>query len=326
MAGRRTNLALLGATTAALITGIGAFVVGTPSGRWVVVAHGVVALSLLVLAPWKAAIMTRGMRRPRPGRATSLALSATVGGALVSGVLVVTGESARLGPFSPMQVHVGLGVAAVALTALHTWRRPVPLRRTDLGRRQLIRLGGLAAAATTLWLIVEGALEVLSARGSERRFTGSHEVVDSARVPATQWLNDTIPHLDPATHLVTVDGVTYGRDFLAGRDTITATLDCTGGWYTTQEFAGTRLDRLVSTRGRSLVVRSVTGYWRRFPMEQAHLLLLATHMAGAQLADGNGGPVRLVAPGRRGYWWVKWVASVEVDELPPWWQPPLPLA
>jgi hypothetical protein len=36
-------------------------------------------------------------------------------------------------------------------------------------------------------------------------------------------------------------------------------------------------------------------------------------------------PARLVAPGRRGYHWVKWVTAIELSERPPWWQPPLPL-
>ncbi len=27
-------------------------------------------------------------------------------------------------------------------------------------------------------------------------------------------------------------------------------------------------------------------------------------------------PVRLVAPDRRGYWWVKWVSTITLDELP----------
>ena len=88
-----------------------------------------------------------------------------------------------------------------------------------------------------------------------------------------------------------------------------------------------RLDRLVDTgQGESIVVRSVTGYWRRFPLAQAGQLLLATEVAGRPLSPGHGGPVRLVAPDRRGFWWVKWVESVEIDDLPPWWQPPLPTA
>jgi DMSO/TMAO reductase YedYZ molybdopterin-dependent catalytic subunit len=34
---------------------------------------------------------------------------------------------------------------------------------------------------------------------------------------------------------------------------------------------------------------------------------------------------RLVAPGRRGYWWVKWVTAVEPSSVPAWLQSPFPL-
>ena len=75
---------------------------------------------------------------------------------------------------------------------------------------------------------------------------------------------------------------------------------------------------------RSVVIRSVTGYHRRFALDGADRLLLATHVGGEPLSAGHGFPVRLVAPGRRGYHWVKWVEAVEISTLPAWWQPPLP--
>ena len=34
---------------------------------------------------------------------------------------------------------------------------------------------------------------------------------------------------------------------------------------------------------------------------------------------------RLVSADRRGFWWVKWIVSIEVDDLPHWWQSPFPL-
>jgi DMSO/TMAO reductase YedYZ molybdopterin-dependent catalytic subunit len=68
----------------------------------------------------------------------------------------------------------------------------------------------------------------------------------------------------------------------------------------------------------------VTGYRRRFPVSDLPRLLLATRAAGEVLAAGHGAPLRLVAPGRRGYWWVKWVTRVEVVDGPWWWQPPFP--
>jgi DMSO/TMAO reductase YedYZ molybdopterin-dependent catalytic subunit len=54
--------------------------------------------------------------------------------------------------------------------------------------------------------------------------------------------------------------------------------------------------------------------------------MLATRVAGEQLSAGHGFPLRLVAPGRRGFWWVKWVERVQVDETPWWWQPPFPIS
>jgi DMSO/TMAO reductase YedYZ molybdopterin-dependent catalytic subunit len=73
------------------------------------------------------------------------------------------------------------------------------------------------------------------------------------------------------------------------------------------------------------VVASATGYRRRLPLADAARLLLATRLDGRPLATGHGFPARLVAPGRRGFWWVKWVVSIEVDRAPWWRQPPFPL-
>jgi DMSO/TMAO reductase YedYZ molybdopterin-dependent catalytic subunit len=40
--------------------------------------------------------------------------------------------------------------------------------------------------------------------------------------------------------------------------------------------------------------------------------MLATHVDGEELSHGHGFPLRLVAPGRRGFQWVKWVEEVRV--------------
>jgi DMSO/TMAO reductase YedYZ molybdopterin-dependent catalytic subunit len=69
----------------------------------------------------------------------------------------------------------------------------------------------------------------------------------------------------------------------------------------------------------------VTGYRRRFGVDALPRLFLATRVEGQLLATGTGAPVRLVAPGHRGFWWVKWVASVELSAVPPDAQPPFPL-
>jgi DMSO/TMAO reductase YedYZ molybdopterin-dependent catalytic subunit len=76
---------------------------------------------------------------------------------------------------------------------------------------------------------------------------------------------------------------------------------------------------------RSIVVRSATGYARRYPIGDASRLLLATGVGGRPLSPGHGYPARIVAPGRRGFWWVKWVVSIEVSDRPWWLQPPFPV-
>jgi DMSO/TMAO reductase YedYZ molybdopterin-dependent catalytic subunit len=108
--------------------------------------------------------------------------------------------------------------------------------------------------------------------------------------------------------------------------TESAVLDCTGGWWAEQTWRGVRLDTLIGTPDHgSIAVRSVTGYTRRFPPEDATALLLATHVGGTPLSPGHGAPVRLVVPGRRGFWWVKWVERVSLEPEPWWSQSPFPL-
>lgn len=257
-----------------------------------------------------------------------MALALAVITTLASGIILITGVTDRLGPLTTMQVHVGSGLTALTLTAVHYRQRPVTPRATDLTRRNTIRAASLLGVAGVIYYGGEWALDVVGAPGADRRFTGSHEIDDSRLPPATQWLNDDVQSIDRDAHLVLTPTGDYRFEDIDGfGDTLTATLDCTGGWYATRTWSGARLDRIVgSASGESVVVRSVTGYWRRFPLDQSKDLLLATRLAGQPLRPGNGAPVRLVAPARRGFWWVKWVDRIEVDDLPPWWQPPLPTA
>lgn len=332
MTGRRTNLGLLVALAVATGTGIGAFAVGTPTGRVVVVAHGVAGLAVVVLVPWKQRIVRRGLRRAGRDAWAGLALLGAVVLALASGVAHAAGVGAVAG-ISAMQVHVGAAVLALVPLLVHVLARPVRPRRTDLRRRSLVRLAAVGAAAGGAWVVAEGAYALAGV--PDRRFTGSHErgTDDPAAMPVTQWFTDTVPAIDPAGWTVAVDaGDGAVRHWTLPRlralDAVErrAVLDCTGGWWAAQTWRGVPVRALVpGARGRRIVVISATGYARALPIELLDGLLLALDVAGAPLSAGHGAPARLVVPGRRGFWWVKWVTAITVDARAPWAQPPFPL-
>jgi DMSO/TMAO reductase YedYZ molybdopterin-dependent catalytic subunit len=335
VAGRRTNLALLVLLAAALLSGALAYAIG---GGWagpVAVAHGVVGLTIVLLAPWKSVVARRGLRRRRPGTAASVALTVLVAGAVVFGVLHATGLAVELGPVTAMQLHVGAALAAIPLALWHVLARRIRPRRTDLSRRSLLRAGALLGGAGVAYAATEGLVAVISLPGEDRRSTGSYErgSFRPADMPVTQWLNDPVRFVDAATWRLavrTADGErAWSWDELdAFGDGVRATLDCTGGWFAVQDWAGARLSRLIPDPGeaRSVLVRSVTGYPRRFPADDLDRLLVATRVGGRPLAAGHGFPARIVAPGRRGFWWVKWIDSIELSAAPWWWQWPFPLA
>jgi len=332
---RRTNLGLLIGLVAALVTGGLAFAAGTGWGRPVVVAHGLAGLAVLVRAPWKSVIVRRGLsRRSGAGRWTSVAFGVLVLAAVAAGLAHATGALAHLGPVSAMQVHVGAALAALPLLAWHAAARGgARPRRTDLSRRALLRAGVVAGGAGLLWLAVESATRVAALPGARRRFTGSLPVngADPGRIPVTQWLDDRVQVLDPAAWRLRVAAGDATRDWTYAElegfgDQAEAVLDCTGGWFARATWEGVRLDRLLPPGATgSVVVSSATGYRRRLPLGDARTLLLATRLAGRPLSAGHGFPARLVAPGRRGFWWVKWVVSVELDPAPWWRQSPFPL-
>jgi DMSO/TMAO reductase YedYZ molybdopterin-dependent catalytic subunit len=342
MAGRRTNLALFGLLAGALVTGAAAYGLGRDWSWWVVVAHGVLGLGILLLAPWKSVIARRGLRRRRAGSLASVVFAVLVAMAVLFGVLHATGLAVSLGPVTAMQVHVGSALLSIPFAVWHVVARRVRVRRTDLSRRNLLRAGAVAGGAGLLYAATEGLVRVTPLPGGDRRFTGSYETGSfrPEEMPVTQWLNDPVPGVAPDTWRLEISaggGVAAGsrvvrswsyEELFAFGDRVRATIDCTGGWYAEQDWEGVWLTTLIPGTGdaRSLDVRSVTGYGRRFPVSDLGRLFLATRVGGAALDAGHGFPARIVAPGRRGFWWVKWVRRIELSPTPWWWQPPFPLA
>lgn len=297
----------------AFVTGVATVAIGSPDGAWVAIGHGIFGMAVVLLIPWKSrvAVIT-----------------------LIAGLGYATGLVRSIAGETGLWVHIAVALALVPLAVWHVWARRIRPRRTDLSRRTLLRAGVLAAGAVGLYASSQAAISVLGLPGARRRFTGSLETASfrPEAMPTTSWLLDAVPAVDPDRWRLTVNDVQGRRELTLAELTrfntqVLATLDCTSGWYSHQDWTGVPLGTLLH-RGpgaQSIYVHSITGYWIRFPIQDVDRLLLATQVGGAPLSPGHGFPMRLVAPGRRGYWWVKWVDRVEVQTTPSWWQPPFPI-
>jgi DMSO/TMAO reductase YedYZ molybdopterin-dependent catalytic subunit len=207
----------------------------------------------------------------------------------------------------------------------HALVRAKPLRPRDLrSRRQLLTAAAVGAGAFALWQVQRPVQRALGLSGARRRFTGSYDAGED--FPTTSWVADRPRPLDGPGYRLVVDGrvrtpLALTSADLDADDELTATLDCTGGFYATRRWRGIALGRVLERAGvepaaRHVRVVSHTGFRWSFSLEDARALLLATRDGDAALSHGHGAPCRLVAPGRRGFQWVKWVTRVEVHEDP----------
>ena len=193
----------------------------------------------------------------------------------------------------------------------------------------MLHFGALLLGGVALWPAQQLAEGVLKLPGARRRFTGSYESSSYAGnvFPTSSWVADAPLPIDAQTWRLSLGGaVTTPRDFsydelVSESDILEATLDCTGGFFSTQHWRGIRIGRLLDhvtlhPDARYVSFISVTSYRWSLPLEEARKALLATHIDEEQLSHEHGFPLRLVAPGRRGFEWVKWITNVEVLTSP----------
>jgi hypothetical protein len=328
---RQVNLLLEALVVAALVTGLASWSVGDRWSGWLTLAHGIAGISLLLLVPAKLrGSVATGFRRGRATRWVSAGFGVLVLATATLGLAHATGLWYGVGQWSALWTHCLLAFVLIPLFVWHLVTRPVRPRVTDLDRRALLGGGIVLGAAAVVHTAQDGATRVLGLAGGDRRFTGSHEVASyvPAELPTVIWFNDRRPaRTDAAGWSLVVAGEPLPIDELWERARpVVATLDCTGGWWSEQAWDAVSLGELLpDPSGRSIRVRSATGYARWFAHDALDRVHLAVGYGGEPLRAGHGAPVRLVVPGRRGPWWVKWVTSVEPDDRPSWLQAPLPL-
>jgi DMSO/TMAO reductase YedYZ molybdopterin-dependent catalytic subunit/cytochrome b561 len=311
-------------------SGLVSFTIGTPSGWPLFWAHRIAGLTLFVFLGFKLARVRQNLTDSSRWRRTTLLSALTllaVVGALGTGVVWVFGLDVRVSRWTLLSVHVGFGLVLVPLMLWHlSTKFRLPRRRDFDRRRTTIRYSALLVGGALAYRGQELANRMLESPGAARRFTGSQprEGEGNQSFPVTSWVADDPDPVDHSAWTLTVDGLVRTPLDLAYEDLAPDTerealLDCTSGWYTDQRWRGVRVGDLlemaaVEDSGRFVRFVSVTGYRWSLPIDEAREALLATHVGGDRLSHGHGAPLRLVAPGRRGFQWVKWVERVEVRD------------
>ncbi len=326
-----SNALLLALILAELATGFLGLVSGSPDMAAFMLAHRIAGYSILAVLIWKGGNILFSLRWSRSAapRTASLALLALLLATLGLGFWWAIAGPFKLGLFSGVSWHIYVGAVLVPVLAWHSIYHTRGFPVTFWGdRRSFLRLAGLGLAGVALWRIAELGAGAARLRGGPRRFTGSYEAprISAGVFPVVSWLNDRPEPVDSQRWQISVRGAVE-RDLQLSYDELdtgtelAATIDCTGGWYSSQMWRGASLAELLRAAGpesgaRSVTVTSVTGYYRRFSLDEARDYLLATHVGGRPLAHGHGFPLRLVATGKRGFEWVKWVSSIEVNTTP----------
>ncbi len=333
MTARGTDWGLAALVASLIATGVLTLFEGSSHDAWVFAAHDAlgVAIALLVVVKlgrvWS---RIRALERWDNRTAAGVSVAALVIATLVSGWLWSSGANATIAGYSLLGWHDALGALLALLVVVHMVLRAKPLRVRDVvHRRQFLTAAGIGAGSLLAWRAQRPLLALFELRGANRRFTGSYEAASFAgnAFPTTSWVADKPRPIALDSYRLRVTGLVATEleltlADLPPRDELIATLDCTGGFYSTQRWRGTLLSRIFEqappdrNRARHVSVVSHTGYRWSFALADASGLLLATHVGDEALSHDHGAPVRLVAPGSRGFQWVKWVQRIEVLEDP----------
>jgi DMSO/TMAO reductase YedYZ molybdopterin-dependent catalytic subunit len=308
-------------------SGILSILGATPAWAPLFWAHRIVGLTLIVLLAFKLSRVRYRLTDSgqwQPSTLLSIVTLLAAAGTIGTGVVWVFGVDPP-GSITLVTVHALLGILTAILMSAHLWTRFRKPRRVDFQRRRTtLQYSALLVAGAVTYRSQEAANAVLGTDGEDRRFTGSQrrEGEGNDAFPATSWVADDPDRIDLDEWTLTVRGLVDDRLELDYTELSTdaereALLDCTSGWYTVQDWRGVRVGDLLDAAAvddDAAFVRfvSVTGYRWTLPLDEARDALLATHVGGSPLSHGHGRPLRLVAPDRRGFQWVKWIERIDV--------------
>ena len=289
--------------------------------------HRALGVAVILLLGWKQAISIASLKRRVRGKrwdrsilwgsvaAVALLLTLAIGVAWTLNLISFD----LLWGYSPMNVHVALGIGLLPFVGWHMLKR----RRQNAAsapiasRRSLLRVGSLAIATLLGWQAIERlapAVRLISGSKPTTSFSAND-------FPAEIWLLDSVPFIDTGQWWLGVHSREFSLSELLSsfqQREVQAVLDCTSGWWTEQIWSGVGFLDVVRAAGVSATattatITSITSHQIVLPLVELEHAILATHVGGEVLSPGHGYPVRLVVPGHRGYRWVKWVQRIDAS-------------
>jgi DMSO/TMAO reductase YedYZ molybdopterin-dependent catalytic subunit len=116
---------------------------------------------------------------------------------------------------------------------------------------------------------------------------------------------------------------TYTYDQIVSRPAFekVVTLNCVEGWSVTILWEGVLLRYLLAEAGidsaaNTVIFRAHDGYSTSFPLSyiMENDIMMAHRMNGLTMPPERGFPLELVAEGKWGYKWIKWITEIELSD------------
>ncbi len=135
-------------------------------------------------------------------------------------------------------------------------------------------------------------------------------------------------HVDREKYRLQVTGLvdsvrTFGYDQLVSRPSIkkVVTLNCVEGWSATILWEGILVRDLLSEAGvestaNTVIFHASDGYSTSFPLSYVteNDIIMAHRMNGLTMPPERGFPFELVAGGKWGYKWIRWIDRIELSD------------
>lgn len=252
------NVTLLILLILQLITGFFSLLTGSAGGRWVVWTHDVGGWAIVVLLGWKAAVVLDSLARRRkapPERHIYLILSALLVATLLSGLIWTSAGRIVIAGYSLLTIHMVLAIAVMVLLVSHAlYMRFIFGVPGAADRRAFLRMGATAIGGVAVWQLSVIGKALINLPGAARRFTGSYETGSfTGRFPTVSWFSDDPDRVNRETWRLSIGGavrqpieLSYD-DLMAYREKKeTALIDCTGGWFSKQDWGGVSVATLLA--------------------------------------------------------------------------------